>query len=149
MPSCSIKKLPWIYTNHAPDWLMCWVKGSPGHVSAIGFNDWEPLLVYGRVDGLSMHDVINMTNGEKMGSHNHPCPKPVKWFKWFYHRIGKKCNLKIIDPFMGSGSSRIACHDMGFDFVGYEIDKDYFDAQEKRYETHTSQGVLFNPKETY
>ena len=48
-----------------------------------------------------------------------------------------------------SGSSRIAAHDMGFDFTGYEIDKDYYDAQESRFANHISQGNLFDAKEMY
>jgi len=39
-PSCSINKLDWIYKNFPPDWLICWHKGSPGHVSYVGFNDF-------------------------------------------------------------------------------------------------------------
>jgi len=38
---------------------------------------------------------------------------------------------------------------MGFDFVGYEIDKDYFEAQEKRFANHIKQGSLFSPKDMY
>ena len=46
---------------------------------------------------------------------------------------------KILDTHLGSGSSRIACWNYGFDFEGYEIDKDYFEQQEKRFEIHTRQ----------
>jgi site-specific DNA-methyltransferase (adenine-specific) len=45
----------------------------------------------------------------------------------------------ILDTHLGSGSSRIACHKAGFDFVGTEIDKDYFDAQEKRFADYLKQ----------
>lgn len=44
---------------------------------------------------------------------------------------------------LGSGSSRIAAWDAGLDFVGYEIDPDYFAAQEKRFMDHTAQLSLF------
>ncbi len=52
MPSCQIKKMPFIYTNHPPDWLICWYKGSVGTAAFVGFNDWEPLLVYGKNKGV-------------------------------------------------------------------------------------------------
>ena len=39
MPTCRIKALEWWYTNHPPDWLIAWYKGSPGHMSYVGFND--------------------------------------------------------------------------------------------------------------
>ena len=50
---------------------------------------------------------------------------------------------KILDTHLGSGSSRIAAYDMGFDFIGIEIDKEYFDKQEKRFKEHCTQGSLF------
>lgn len=56
---------------------------------------------------------------------------------------------KILDTHLGSGSSRIACWDMGFDFWGYELDKDYFDAMEKRFQNHIKQPSLFEPNEMY
>lgn len=50
---------------------------------------------------------------------------------------------KILDTHLGSGSSRIAAYDMGFDFYGYEIDKGYFAAQEQRFGLFKSQQKLF------
>ena len=50
---------------------------------------------------------------------------------------------RVFDPFLGSGSSRIAAYSLGFDFVGCEIDKTYFELEEKRFETFTSQQSLF------
>ena len=49
----------------------------------------------------------------------------------------------FLDTHLGSGSIAIACHDMGFDLTGYEIDKDYYDAAVKRLENHQKQGQLF------
>ena len=49
----------------------------------------------------------------------------------------------ILDTHLGSGSSRIAAYDMGFDFVGTEIDTEYFEMQEKRFKEHCAQGSLF------
>ena len=50
---------------------------------------------------------------------------------------------KILDTHLGSGSSRIAAYNLGFDFVGCEIDEDYFKAQEERFKAHTAQQSLF------
>ncbi len=50
---------------------------------------------------------------------------------------------KILDTHMGSQSSRIAAHQMGFDYWGCEIDKEYFEAGNKRFELITSQQTLF------
>ena len=51
--------------------------------------------------------------------------------------------MKILDTHLGSGSSRIAAYDAGLDFVGYEIDKEYFDKQEERFAAHAAQMSLF------
>lgn len=51
---------------------------------------------------------------------------------------------RVIDPYLGSGSSRIAAYDLGFDFTGYELDADYFNAQEERFQNHISQARLFD-----
>lgn len=71
----------------------------------------------------------NMKNKEKR---IHPTQKPATLYYWIlqnYANLGDK----IIDTHLGSGSSRIAAYKLGFDFYGCEIDKDYFDAQEKRF----------------
>ena len=54
---------------------------------------------------------------------------------------------RILDPHLGSGSSRIAAYELGFDFVGYEIDPYYFKAQEKRFQEYVSQLSLFHRAE--
>ena len=132
-PSCSINKMGWLYKNHPPDWLICWYKGSPGHSAYVGFNDWEPLLVYGKIKGVSMHDYMFVQNGEKMGSHGHPCPKPVQFFKTIYKRVNVPIQ-RVVDPFMGSQSSRIAAYQLGFDYWGCELDPDYYRDGCKRFD---------------
>ena len=49
---------------------------------------------------------------------------------------------KVLDPFIGSGTTAIACYDLGFSLTGYEIDKDYFEAMTKRFEKHKQQLTL-------
>jgi site-specific DNA-methyltransferase (adenine-specific) len=73
----------------------------------------------------------------------HPTQKPVALYKWLLKNYAKP-NDKIFDSHVGSGSSRIACYDMGFDFTGCEIDLDYWKAQEERFEQYTMQGDLFS-----
>jgi len=75
----------------------------------------------------------------------HPTQKPVKLYKWLLHNYAKQGDL-ILDTHLGSGSSRIACHKYGFDFTGFELDKEYFDAQEKRYNDFISQLNIFDNK---
>ncbi len=72
----------------------------------------------------------------------HPNQKPVAIYKWILSKFAKKGD-KIIDTHLGSGSNRIACYDLGFDFYGCEWDEYYFDLQEKRFKEHCLQGNLF------
>ena len=73
----------------------------------------------------------------------HPTQKPVALYEFLLTHYAKPGD-KILDTHLGSGSSRVACYNLGFDFVGCEIDKDYFDAQEKRFAAHTAQISLFD-----
>lgn len=72
----------------------------------------------------------------------HPTQKPTKLYKWLLHNYANKGD-KILDTHLGSQSSRIAAYDMGFDFYGYELDKEYFDAGCKRFEDFKKQLKLF------
>ena len=72
----------------------------------------------------------------------HPTQKPVKLYKKLIHDFAKPGD-KILDTHLGSGSSRIAADQMGFDFWGYELDKDYFEASVKRFNQYKAQTVLF------
>jgi len=72
----------------------------------------------------------------------HPTQKPIKLYEWLLMNYAKEGD-KILDTHLGSGSSRIAAYRNGFDFVGFEIDKDYFEAQEKRFKTELMQPRLF------
>jgi len=72
----------------------------------------------------------------------HPTQKPVKLYDWIFANYAKEGD-KILDTHVGSGSSRIAAHRAGLDFIGAELDPDYFAAQEKRYKEFKSQLTLF------
>jgi site-specific DNA-methyltransferase (adenine-specific) len=68
----------------------------------------------------------------------HPTQKPVKLYEWLLTRYAKPGD-KILDTHVGSASSLIACYNMGFDYMGFEIDKDYFDAATERINAVKSQ----------
>lgn len=74
----------------------------------------------------------------------HPNQKPIQLYKWLLKKYAKEGH-KILDTHLGSGSSRIAAYEMGFDFTGIEIDPDYFAAQEKRFNNHIAQLKIFKP----
>lgn len=72
----------------------------------------------------------------------HPTQKPVALYSWIFDNYAK-LGQTILDTHLGSGSSRIAAHKAGLSFVGCEIDKEYFDAAEKRFNEYKSQLTLF------
>lgn len=74
----------------------------------------------------------------------HPTQKPIKLYKWLLKNYAKPGD-KILDTHLGSQSSRMAAFDMGFEFVGYELDESYFIAGNKRFDQHKSQLKLFTP----
>jgi site-specific DNA-methyltransferase (adenine-specific) len=61
----------------------------------------------------------------------HPTQKPVALYKWLLKNYAKPGD-KILDTHVGSASSLIACYDMGFDYIGFEIDEEYYNAAQKR-----------------
>jgi site-specific DNA-methyltransferase (adenine-specific) len=69
----------------------------------------------------------------------HPTQKPVALYKWLLSRYAKE-GMTILDTHMGSGSCAVACLDMGFKFIGSEIDEDYFNAMMERIRLFDSQG---------
>jgi site-specific DNA-methyltransferase (adenine-specific) len=71
----------------------------------------------------------DMKNKEKR---IHPTQKPIRLYEWLLKNYAKPGD-KILDTHLGSGSSRIAAHNLGFDFWGYEIDEEYYNDQEQRF----------------
>lgn len=72
----------------------------------------------------------------------HPTQKPVELYRWIFRTFAKPGD-RILDTHLGSQSSRIAAYDAGLDFVGLEIDKNYFDRGEERFAAYIAQMSLF------
>jgi site-specific DNA-methyltransferase (adenine-specific) len=72
--------------------------------------------------------------------------KPVALYKWLLTNYAKPGD-KILDTHVGSASSLIACHDLGFDAVGFELDPDYYKESKQRLERFMKQVTLFDISE--
>lgn len=72
----------------------------------------------------------------------HPTQKPVALYEWILQNYAK-CGDLILDTHLGSGSSRIAADKGGFNFVGFEIDADYYEKSKKRFNDFKSQLRMF------
>jgi site-specific DNA-methyltransferase (adenine-specific) len=114
--------------------FIIWDKGQPEGVSfAMCEYAWSSFNSVAKI-------FKTRTQGQK--ERFHPTQKPTKLYKWLLTNYAKQGD-KILDTHLGSGSSRIAAYDMGFDFWGYELDTEYFEAQEKRFNNFKMQGKLF------
>jgi len=82
------------------------------------------------------------TKRSDQGNRFHPTQKPIKLYEWILHHYAEQGDL-ILDTHLGSGSSRIAAYKGGFNFVGFEIDAEYYEKQEKRFNDFKSQLRLF------
>jgi len=89
---------------------------------------------------LFKHRNINVT-GYKI----HPTQKPIQLYEWLLSKYAKK-GFSILDTHLGSGSSAIAAHRMGFEFDGYEIDRDYFEGAQNRLKEDQKQLLLFGSR---
>ena len=76
----------------------------------------------------------------------HPTQKPIALYEWLLNNYAKKGD-KILDTHVGSASSLIACHKLGFDYVGFELDEDYFKSATARLESVKSQISIFDEPE--
>ena len=76
------------------------------------------------------------------GKKRHPTQKSIKLYEWTLLKYAKEGD-KILDTHLGSGSIALACHNLGYDLEGYELDKEYFDNALKRLNQHQAQTTLF------
>jgi site-specific DNA-methyltransferase (adenine-specific) len=86
---------------------------------------------------------IHQTIQDRAKEHGaiHPTQKPIALYKWLLSNYAKPGD-KILDTHVGSASSLIACHQMGFEYWGFELDTDYFNAATKRLEAVKAQVSL-------
>lgn len=73
----------------------------------------------------------------------HPTQKPVALYKWLLNNYAKEGD-KILDTHVGSASSLIACYEMGFDYIGFELDKEYYKLANERLEITKAQISIFD-----
>ena len=129
-----------------PDWVLCWLNRAGSYCNPWGFTCWQPILVYGTDPYLerglgSRPDVIE--HSETAEKNGHPCPKPIKFWQKLVNRISTQQGETILDPFMGSGTTGVACAKMGRKFIGIEIEPKYFDIACKRIEKAYAQPDMF------
>jgi DNA modification methylase len=147
--TCGIANV-WRYP--AADWILCWYMANAcSSTGKWGFNQWQPVLVYGGDPFLKRcmgrrPDVI-ITAAPNNGSDKrraHPCPKPTEAWQKVLQRVSPDPNDTIIDPMMGSGTTLDVAKYSGRRAIGIEIEERYCEIAANR----LAQGVLFGAGET-
>jgi len=119
----------------------CWLLWDKGFNKKVSFAQFEMAYTSFKSTAKKFDKNPNLT--ERI----HPTQKPVALYKWLLQNYAKEGDT-ILDTHVGSGSIMIACWELGFDFVGCELDKDYYEAAIKRFKEHVqAHPKLFTPKQ--
>lgn len=124
-----------------PDWTLCWFLAAGTGVNPWGFTCWHPVLAYGAdpylAKGLgSRPDGLAKTESAE-NALAHPCPKPVGVWAWFLERGSPTRGERVLDPFCGSGTTLIACEQLGRACRAVEIEPRYVQVAIDRWEAFT------------
>lgn len=123
----------------------CWIVWDKQKPEGIGFADielaWTSFDKAARIFRYTWNGMLQGNMKEKE-TKIHPTQKPVALYEWILHRFAQPGDL-ILDTHVGSASSLIACHNLNYKYVGFEIDKGYYVDAKNRLEQETAQYSLF------
>jgi site-specific DNA-methyltransferase (adenine-specific) len=126
------------FVKHLTKGTMGWIVWFKGQIG-LTMSDCE--LAYSSFHKATR--VININRVDLLKQNTiHPTEKPIRLYQWLLDNYAKE-GYTILDTHLGSGSIAIACHNLGYDLTGYEIDKEYFESAQKRINIHKQQKRLF------
>ena len=128
------------FTLPSTEYFIIWDKKQTVSNFASAEYAWTNIKKPAQVFRYSIHRT--MADRKAEGGKIHPTQKPVKLYEWLLMNYAKKGD-KILDTHLGSGSIAIACHNLGFELTACELDKEYYEAANKRLKLHQSQQRLF------
>ncbi len=109
-----------------------------------GSKEFLPLLLYGTPSrNAGQHRPMVLRDSSSSEKCGHPCPKPLKWMLWVVKQYSEP-DEAILDPFMGSGTTGVACIKTNRKFIGIEKEKAYFDIACRRIRAAYDETALFN-----
>ena len=139
------------------DWIGAWTWDTTTACGFWGWSQWQPILLYGEdvwpgtnsKGGPLKSDRIHFSGGEAKINHadggGHTCPKPLAFMEKLIGRF-TEFGDSVLDPFMGSGTTLVACQRMGRHGTGIELDPDYFDIACRRVDEAARQPDLLIPE---
>jgi len=134
-------KCAWFYPR--PEVLGGFLHPATTGMCSWGRPTYQPILFYGRDprSGLTIQH-ITKTVTEKAMTKEHPCAKPVNAWTWLVDRVSLESDI-VLDPFMGAGTTGVACVNLNREFVGIEMNNEYFDLSCSMIEKAYKQPTLF------
>ena len=135
-----------IFLYPEPTWILSWVTLAGTGCSSWGFSCWQPILAYGKCPYLSSGkgrrpDTFQLTRTSD--KNEHPCPKPFGIMMQLIQRASLYEGDSVLDPFLGSGTTAVACERLNRRWIGIEIEEKYCEIAAKRIEKERSQLKLF------
>jgi len=135
-----------IHLYPEPTWILNWTTMAGTGSGPWGFCCWQPILAYGDDPYLKSGkgrrpDTFNLTR--LSDKNDHPCPKPFGIMMQFIQRASINEGESVLDPFIGSGTTAIACERLNRRWIGIEIEERYCEIAAKRIEKENQQLKLF------
>ena len=142
-----------VFRYPAADWIGAWTWDTTTARGFWGWSQWQPILLYGEdvwpgtnsKGGPLKSDRIHFSGGEAKINHadggGHTCPKPLAFMEKLIGRF-TEFGDSVLDPFMGSGTTLVACAKLCRKGIGIEIDPDYFDIARRRLESELAKPRL-------
>jgi DNA modification methylase len=114
------------YEIEPPTWVMAWNKPAAMGRCAMGFNNWEPVLLWGKMPKRPTSDAFSAPLIPEGSLAGHPCPKPLKWGMELVARLTEQTDV-VCDPFMGSGTTMRAAATQNRKSIGIEVEQRFCD----------------------
>jgi site-specific DNA-methyltransferase (adenine-specific) len=116
-----------------PKSFLAWVKNnwSMGDLKHEHGRQWEGIAFYNMENHKFIKRIPDVIHAKRTGNNFHPTEKPIDLMETI---ISSNVGNLIFDPFMGSGTTGVACKNLGRNFIGFEKDATYFEIAKKRIE---------------
>lgn len=119
-----------------PRWVCAWFKPNSCSFSRLGgASVWEPVLVYGKPKKRIGTDAWKVPIKIRKETEFHPCPKNIDFWKILIDKFTEEGDL-VLDPFIGSGTTAVACKHLNRSYIGFDINPEYIKKAEERLKNH-------------
>lgn len=132
----------WLCEVERTHYLLAWTKANNNSRNYIGvtsgFQCWEPILVYGKAHTTILRDWYDCPIGHQADAEGHPCPKPLRLWQVLLADFSEEADV-VYDPFLGAGTTLIACENLQRICYGCELDPGYVAVTLQRWADVTGQ----------